>query len=126
MVEVAICVFTHNNKILICENMYNIWEFPGGKLEQNETALHAIQREIKEELNLLINEFNYLFHFENIINDQVYSLAVFSCELNDPNIRSNVHKNLKWINYQNIKEYPIYPNTENIITLCENHNIFNT
>ncbi len=124
MIEVAICVFTHNNKILIGENKNNIWEFPGGKIEKNETALQAIQREIKEELNLLINDFKYCFNFENIINNQVYSLAVFSYELNNCNISSSVHKNLKWIDYQNIKNYRVYPNTDKIVARCESCNIF--
>ena len=33
----------------------NGWEFPGGKIEQNETPKEALKREIKEELNVLIN-----------------------------------------------------------------------
>lgn len=30
------------------------WEFPGGKLELNETEIDCIKREIKEELNIEI------------------------------------------------------------------------
>ncbi|MCB0398466.1 MAG: (deoxy)nucleoside triphosphate pyrophosphohydrolase [Winogradskyella sp.] len=31
------------------------WEFPGGKLESNETEIDCIKREVKEELNIKIN-----------------------------------------------------------------------
>lgn len=37
------------------------WEFPGGKIEQNETAEEALKREIREELETEI-EVGSLFH----------------------------------------------------------------
>ena len=30
------------------------WEFPGGKLEQNESEIDCVKREIKEEINIVI------------------------------------------------------------------------
>ena len=47
------------NKILVTQRSETMklplkWEFPGGKLEQNESEIDCIKREIKEEINIKI------------------------------------------------------------------------
>lgn len=59
MIEVAAAILKHNETVLICKRPKNklhgdLWEFPGGKLEVNETANIALKREMQEELNLAI------------------------------------------------------------------------
>ena len=56
-IKVICAVINVENKILVAQRNYNMklplkWEFPGGKLEPNETEEECILREIKEELNI--------------------------------------------------------------------------
>ena len=54
-----------NNKKIFCTQRLNIgevalkWEFPGGKIDVNESKAQALEREIKEELDsdISINEY---------------------------------------------------------------------
>jgi 8-oxo-dGTP diphosphatase len=54
-IHVVAAIFTKGEKVLACrrashKNSPGLWEFPGGKVEDGEDALAALQREIKEEL----------------------------------------------------------------------------
>ena len=75
------------------------WEFPGGKLEQNESPEDALSREIEEELgvkitvleSLTINEHSY--HAGIIIR-----LMPYRCRLSyDGNPQPKEHAELKWV-----------------------------
>ena len=54
---VAAVIKDENEKILITQrnlkkSQGGLWEFPGGKIEPNETRENVIVREIKEELDI--------------------------------------------------------------------------
>ena len=57
--EVVAAIIVKNGKILITQRpegkkQENFWEFPGGKIEKDEPAKEALQRELKEELGIEI------------------------------------------------------------------------
>ena len=57
---VSIALIDSNDQILISKRpekkyLSGYWEFPGGKVEKNEAPENAIIREVKEELNVNIN-----------------------------------------------------------------------
>ena len=57
---VSIALIDNRDQILISKRpekkfLSGYWEFPGGKVEKNETPENAIIREVKEELNVNIN-----------------------------------------------------------------------
>ena len=59
MIQVLCAIIYINNKILVTQrseqmNLPLKWEFPGGKLEENESEIDCIKREIKEELHIEI------------------------------------------------------------------------
>ena len=57
MITVLCAIIYIDAKILVAQRSKKMklplkWEFPGGKLEENESELDCIKREIKEELNI--------------------------------------------------------------------------
>lgn len=60
--DVAVAVIQHpNGQVLLAQRppdkpWAGWWEFPGGKIENGETVEHALQRELQEELNIVITQ----------------------------------------------------------------------
>lgn len=59
LIVVAIALIDNKNRVLMAKrpegkNFAGHWEFPGGKLEANESPENALIREIKEELGIEI------------------------------------------------------------------------
>lgn len=58
MINVTCAIIIYEgDKILVAQRSEKMslplkWEFPGGKIERNETPINCIKREIKEELNI--------------------------------------------------------------------------
>jgi 8-oxo-dGTP diphosphatase len=57
LIDVTCAIIIINNKILVTQRSEKMklplkWEFPGGKLEENESKIDCIKREIKEEINI--------------------------------------------------------------------------
>lgn len=60
MIHVAVgIIFNDKNEILVAERQKNkhqggTWEFPGGKIEKNETVFAALTRELHEEIGISV------------------------------------------------------------------------
>ncbi len=58
-INVTCAIIVKDDKILVAQRSERMklplkWEFPGGKLEENESEIDCIKREIKEEINIEI------------------------------------------------------------------------
>jgi 8-oxo-dGTP diphosphatase len=57
IINVTCAIIVKENKVLVAQRSETMklplkWEFPGGKLEENESEIECIKREIKEEINI--------------------------------------------------------------------------
>lgn len=99
-IEVVAAVIKHDNKIFTSRRNYgefeNMWEFPGGKIEEGETREESLIREIKEELELNIEVNKYLTTVEYDYPNFHLIMHCFMCTIIGGELRLNVHNDAKW------------------------------
>ncbi len=79
MLKVTCAIIKVENKILVAQRSEKMklplkWEFPGGKLEDDEDEIECIKREIKEEINIDIEVLKRL-------SNSVYDYGSFKINL---------------------------------------------
>lgn len=105
-INVVAAVIKKDNKILATQRGYGefkgLWEFPGGKIEKDETPEEALVREIKEELSAQIKINNYITTVEYDYPEFHLSMQCFLCEFVDEEFSLNEHMDKKWLDISNI------------------------
>lgn len=102
MIEVVAGVIYKNNKFLIAQrnlkkDQGGMWEFPGGKVERNESYKSALIREIKEELNANIEVNEYLGESIHHYPEKDIKLIFYKVKLLSEKVELLEHENCQWI-----------------------------
>lgn len=107
-IEVCAAVIIKDKKILLTQRGYgeykDKWEFPGGKIEKDESKEDAIKREIKEELDASIKVDNFLCKVEYDYTTFYLKMNVFCVSLEDEHIIFKEHESYKWINFNDLDD----------------------
>jgi len=78
------------------------WEFPGGKIEENETPEACLIREIREELNIDIEIIEGLSPNDHHYGDKSIRLIPFICKHTGGEIELKEHAEYKWLDRTNL------------------------
>lgn len=107
-IEVCAAVIIKDKKILFTQRGYgeykDKWEFPGGKIEKDESKEDAIKREIKEELDASIKIDNFLCKVEYDYTTFYLKMNVFCVSLENEHIIFKEHESYKWISFDDLEE----------------------
>lgn len=85
------------------------WEFPGGKIEENESPFEALQRELQEEINISANDATLWFERIYIYPDKKIYIYFFKVTDWTGEITSCENQLLNWQNPFYITVTPILP-----------------
>ena len=100
-VKVAAAVIRKDNMIFATERGYgefkDMWEFPGGKIENGESGREALMREIKEELDTTVDVGEYIDTIEYDYPSFHLSMECYWCTVREGKLTLLEHENAQWL-----------------------------
>lgn len=118
-IQVTAAIIVRDSKILVARRkpgskLEGHWEFPGGKLDPNETPEACLKREIEEELGIrdLVIERHFITTLHNYSFGEI-ELMVYLCKSSSlPNwseARDAAHDALEWAGLSELNRYQWAP-----------------
>jgi 8-oxo-dGTP diphosphatase len=110
----AVALIDADGRVLLAQrpvgkSMAGLWEFPGGKVEPNETPEAALIRELKEELGIdtwssCLAPLTFASHS---YPDFHLLMPLFACRKWQGIVTGAEGQNLAWVRPQNLRDYPM-------------------
>ena len=117
MILVVACALVDGDgRVLVAErpagkNMAGLWEFPGGKVEADETPEAALIRELKEELSIDVTAacLAPLSFASHAYDDFHLLMPLYVCRKWDGQIVPREGQNTKWLRPRDLFDLPMPP-----------------
>ena len=115
MITVVAALIKKDNNILLAKrstgdpNVLGKWEFPGGKVKENESEENAIEREIKEEFELEIKAKRFVINNICEYPNKTVDLRLYSCEYISGEFNLHDHSEYVWVEKDKLLNYELCP-----------------
>ena len=123
--DVSVGLIINNNHFLISKRKKNgllggLWELPGGKLTKNESFKDCLNRELSEELDIKINIINKIGIIKHQYSHFKINMCGFKCEIKSGTPKPLASDSIKWINFNEIKNYAFPKATLKLFDIINN------
>ena len=119
-------VFNQKGELLIDQRlesstMGGMWEFPGGKKIPNESIEKTIERELKEELGIVVNVGEKLLSFEHAYTHKKLYFTVHICAWISGQPKPLASQKLLWVSPDRLFDFPFPAANTKIISELHKH-----
>lgn len=107
-IKVVAAIIENEDKEILCAlrspemSQPNLWEFPGGKVESDESLFDAIEREIHEELGCKVKAVDLFDENTHEYEKVIVNLIGIKCKLVDGTPVAREHSKLIYLNKENL------------------------
>ena len=110
IIDVTAAIIKKDGKFLIAKRkkgapLENKWEFPGGKVESNETLENCLKRELKEEFGIETEIGEFIGDNTFDYGEKTIRLLAFNVKYVSGEFQLNVHDEIKWITLEEFNQF---------------------
>ena len=109
--EVVAAIIFFKNKILVTQRKFHKnpafsykFEFPGGKVENNEDKITALRRELLEELDLKLTSFKHFASYNYSYDIDEIKLHFFLSNLKELKLTLKVHESYRLVTVKQLSQ----------------------
>lgn len=113
-IKVVCGIIWKDGKVLIArrkpeKSLGGYWEFPGGKLEENESAEVALVRELKEEMGMVLENIHYYDANFHQYDSFKIELIAYNCDFVSASFQLTDHDDFQFVLPNQLAEYKMAP-----------------
>lgn len=124
-IKVVAAIIRKGDKIFATQRGYgewkDWWEFPGGKMEMDETPEEALKREIREELSTEISVDEFVCTVEYDYPKFHLTMHCFLCSLQMEALHLNEHEAARWLSIDELKSVEWLPADLEVVEIIKAH-----
>lgn len=114
MILVTAGIIYRGKEILIArrsatKHLGGLWEFPGGKVEEGETEMECLKRELEEELGIVVDVGDFFMENEHQYGAKKILLKAYICEHVSGEFVLNDHDCIEWVGKERFRDYNFAP-----------------
>ena len=120
-ITVAAAVIERDGRFLVTRrlagtHLAGVWEFPGGKCDEDETLADCLSRELREELAVDARVGAEILRTAHAYDDRQVALHFFRCELRgEPS--AVLGQEMRWVTPEELRTLEFPPADEEVIQL---------
>lgn len=99
------------------------WEFPGGKLDSSETHREALERELEEEIGIVVTQCNARSIIEHSYTDKQVCLQFWNVTEFEGVPEGREGQALKWVSLSELSDYRFPDANQRIVDELKNYAI---
>ena len=122
-IHVVAAIIRQDDQVFATERGYgdfkDWWEFPGGKVEAHETPQEALAREIREELDTVIEVGDFLTTVTYAYPNFDLTMDCFWCRIAEGHLTLLEHEAARWLPLDNLRQVKWLPADVEVVEAIE-------